>query len=67
MFDIPEMGILLTNSRIAAGLLWLAGTYAYLYSDLAVRRIGVYTYLAALTLIMRKSPSPDSTCWAPKG
>lgn len=29
----------------------LAGTYAYVYSDLVVRRIGVYLYLAAITLL----------------
>src|SRR5262249_18052454 len=32
-------------------LLTLAGTYAYLWSDLTVRRIGVYLYLAAVTLL----------------
>lgn len=29
----------------------LAGTYAYIYSDLVVRRIGVYLYLAAVTIL----------------
>jgi hypothetical protein len=29
----------------------LAGTYAYIYSDLVVRKIGVYLYLAAITLL----------------
>jgi hypothetical protein len=29
----------------------LAATYAYLYSDLVVRRVGVYVYLAAITLL----------------
>jgi hypothetical protein len=29
----------------------LAATYAYVYSDLVVRRIGVYIYLAAITLL----------------
>lgn len=32
-------------------LIVLAGTYAYVYSDLVVRRIGVYLYLAAITLL----------------
>ncbi|HBO42421.1 MAG TPA: hypothetical protein DD670_00470 [Planctomycetaceae bacterium] len=36
---------------LAAGL-WLAGGYAYLYSDLVVRRVGVYCYLAAFCLVM---------------
>lgn len=31
--------------------LTLAGTYAYIYSDVVVRRIGVYLYLAAFTLL----------------
>jgi hypothetical protein len=29
----------------------LAGTYAYLYSDVVVRRVGFYVYLAAATLV----------------
>lgn len=29
----------------------LLGTYAYIYSDVVVRRIGVYIYLAAVTLL----------------
>jgi hypothetical protein len=32
-------------------LLVLAGIYAYVYSDLVVRRIGVYLYFAAITLL----------------
>jgi hypothetical protein len=35
---------------LAIGLV-LAGTYAYVYSDLVVRRIGVYMYLAVFTLL----------------
>ncbi len=52
LFQLPDGGVLLTNSRWASGLLWMAGAYAYLYSDLVVRRIGVYTYLAAIALVM---------------
>ncbi len=37
--------------RIPALLIVLTGTYAYLYSDLVVRRIGMYIYLAAVTLL----------------
>jgi hypothetical protein len=29
----------------------LAGTYAYIYSDLVVRKIGIYTYLAGITIL----------------
>lgn len=52
LFDLPPQGILITTSHLAPALLWLAGAYAYLYSDLAVRRIGVYTYLAAVCLVL---------------
>jgi hypothetical protein len=37
--------------QLLALVLVLAGTYAYLYSDLVVRRIGIYIYLAVLTLL----------------
>lgn len=37
--------------RWLALLLVAAGTYAYLYSDLVVRRVGVYVYIAAATLL----------------
>jgi hypothetical protein len=35
-----------------AGAIWLAGVYGYLYSDLVVRRVGIYTYIAAFCLLM---------------
>ncbi len=35
---------------LALGLV-MAGTYAYAYSDLVVRRVGVYIYLAVFTLL----------------
>lgn len=37
--------------RWLALALLAAGTYAYVYSDLLVRKVGVYSYAAALTLI----------------
>ena len=37
--------------RILALILVLAATYAYTYSDLIVRRVGVYIYLAVCTLL----------------
>src|SRR5262249_53916349 len=37
--------------RVLALLLVLAGTYAYLYSDLVVRRIGSYLFGAVITLL----------------
>ena len=42
----------LTHHSLLAGGLWLAGMYAYFYSDLVVRRVGVYTYIAAICLLM---------------
>jgi hypothetical protein len=37
--------------KLLALILVLAGTYAYFYSDLVVRRIGIYVYLGVLTLL----------------
>ena len=45
----------LTEYYLLAGGLWLAGVYAYLYSDLVVRRVGVYTCLAAFCLVMAEA------------
>jgi hypothetical protein len=42
----------LASHFLLAGGLWLVGTYAYLYSDIVVRRIGVYMYLAAFCAVM---------------
>ena len=51
-FTTSWAGNPLTQSFLLAGGLWLAGTYAYLYSDIVVRRVGLYTFLAAFCLIM---------------
>jgi hypothetical protein len=37
--------------QLLALALVLAGTYAYVYSDLVVRRVGVYVHVAAFTLL----------------
>lgn len=42
----------LVESKYVAGAVWLLAMYAYIYSDLVVRRIGLYTYLAAICLLM---------------
>ncbi|MEZ6064633.1 MAG: hypothetical protein R3B90_02745 [Planctomycetaceae bacterium] len=42
----------LTENDLLAGGLWLAAAYLYLYSDLVVRRVGYYTYAAAVSLLM---------------
>jgi hypothetical protein len=47
----PWGGNFVTNNFWLAGGLWLAGTYAYFYSDLVVRRVGLYIYLAAACLV----------------
>jgi hypothetical protein len=52
LLGIRWTGIAITESTWLAASLWLAGAYAYLYSDLVVRRIGVYTYLAGLCLML---------------
>jgi hypothetical protein len=51
-FGATWAGNLLTESSLVAAGLWLAGTYAYLYSDIVVRRVGIYTYLAAFCLVL---------------
>jgi hypothetical protein len=40
-----------TNGKLLALALVAAGTYAYVYSDLVVRRVGVYLHLAVFTLL----------------
>lgn len=43
---------LITQSNLLAAALWVAGAYAYLYSDIVVRRVGVYTFLAAFCFLL---------------
>ena len=45
-------GTPIVQNYLLAGGLWLAGMYAYLYSDIVVRRVGIYTMLAAVCMIM---------------
>jgi hypothetical protein len=45
-------GNFITNNYLLAAGVWLAGMYAYLYSDIVVRRIGVYLALAGVCLVM---------------
>jgi hypothetical protein len=52
---IVWQGNWLTEYYLLASGLWLAGVYAYLYSDLVVRRVGVYTCLAAFSLVMAEA------------
>lgn len=48
-------GGMLTHEPFLATGLWLAGVYTYLYSDLVVRRVGIYVYLAAFCFIMAEA------------
>ena len=43
---------LLTERHMLAAGVWLAAAYAYLYSDIVVRRVGVYLSLAGFSLVM---------------
>src|ERR1019366_5487060 len=43
--------ILLPSGRLLALALIAAATYAYVYSDLVVRRVGVYIHLAVLCFL----------------
>ena len=52
MFGTQWQGNLLTQWSLLAGGLWLAGTYAYLYSDIVVRRVGIYTCVAAFCFLL---------------
>ena len=44
-------GNFLTQNYWLAGGVWLTAAYAYFYSDLVVRRVGIYVYLAAACLV----------------
>ena len=52
-WDLPERPAVVTEQglKLLALGLFLAGFAAYLYSDLVVRKIGVYVYLAAFCLL----------------
>lgn len=52
LFGYQWPGTLLTDKPMLAGGLWLAAVYTYLYSDVVVRRIGVYLALAGFSLVM---------------
>ena len=52
LFDTVWTGNLLTDRHLLAGGLWMAGMYAYLYSDIVVRKVGIYLVLAGFSLVM---------------
>ena len=49
-FDPPAIVTEPWGKFLALALI-LAGTYAYFYSDIVVRRVGLYVYLAVFTLL----------------
>jgi hypothetical protein len=51
-FNFQWSGNLLSEQHLVAAAVWLAAVYAYLYSDIVVRRIGVYLALAGFALVM---------------
>jgi hypothetical protein len=51
----------IVQHTLLAGAMWLAGTYAYLYSDIVVRRVGVYTFLAAFCFLLAEVTFVDLT------
>lgn len=51
-FELPEGTELLTNSPWVSGLIWLTAAYLYFGSDLLIRKIGVYIYAGAFSLVM---------------
>lgn len=48
---VPAEVVTTWHGKLLALFLVLAGTYGYIYSDLLVRRIGVYIYVAVFTLL----------------
>lgn len=52
LVSISWDGNVLSENSLLAGGLWLAATYLYVYSDLVVRRLGVYLPLGAFSLMM---------------
>jgi hypothetical protein len=52
LFGFEWAGNVLTNNYLLAAGVWFAGVYAYLYSDIVVRRVGVYLALAGVCLVM---------------
>jgi hypothetical protein len=52
LFAIRWTGVPLTDWKWLAAGAWLAGAYAWIYSDIVVRRLGFYTYLAGASLTL---------------
>lgn len=52
LLGIQWQANLLTENYLLAAAVWLAAAYAYVYSDVVVRRVGVYWALAGFALVM---------------
>jgi hypothetical protein len=52
IFGLKWRPNLLTEHHLLAAAVWLAAAYAYIYSDVVVRRVGVYLALAGFSLVM---------------
>jgi hypothetical protein len=59
----PEV-VTTQHGRLLALFLVLAGTYGYVYSDLFVRRVGVYIYVAVFTLLWAEVLALNLVHWA---
>ena len=55
LLGIEWTGNLLTSNYLLAAGVWLAGVYAYLYSDIVVRKVGIYLALAGVCLVMAEA------------
>ena len=45
-------GNILTERDLLAGGIWMVGTFLYMYSDIVVRQLKVYSFLAAFSVLM---------------
>jgi hypothetical protein len=61
---VPPEVVTTWNGRLLALFLVLAGTYGYVYSDLFVRRVGVYIYVAVFTLLWAEVLALNLFDWA---
>lgn len=50
--DLDWSGNLLTENTLLAGGLWMVGAFLYVYSDVVVRQLKVYSFLAAFCVLM---------------
>lgn len=61
---VPPEVVTTWHGKLLALFLVLAGTYGYVYSDLFVRRVGVYLYVAVFTLLWAEVLALNLFDWA---